>query len=62
MKLEEKIDYYIDSESGLIVLTSQYHEKRGYCCGNFCKNCPYDPKSERGNTNLKKRVGDSLKD
>jgi hypothetical protein len=33
-------DYYI-SEAGLMVFTAQYHLKRGYCCGNDCKHCPY---------------------
>jgi len=61
MSLIEGIDYYLDPNSGLIVLTSEYHKKRGYCCGNGCKECPYDPKAQRGNTKLKKRVDDSLK-
>lgn len=26
--------------------------KRGYCCGNKCKNCPYDPKWTKNNTKL----------
>jgi len=33
------IDYVI--ESGKIVFTKTYHLKRGYCCKNKCKNCPY---------------------
>jgi hypothetical protein len=41
MKLEEGVDYYIDEKSGLMVLTSFFLQKRGYCCKNFCKNCPY---------------------
>lgn len=41
MKLEEGVDYYIDEKSGLMVLTSLFLQKRGYCCKNFCKNCPY---------------------
>lgn len=61
MILTEGIDYYLDSDSGLIVLTSEYHEKRGYCCGNSCKNCPYYPRHIKGNTELKK-MDDSLKD
>jgi hypothetical protein len=28
--------------------------KNGKCCGNGCKNCPYDPKHTKGNTKLKK--------
>lgn len=32
-------DYTI--ENGLWVFTAWYHLRRGYCCGNGCKNCPY---------------------
>ncbi|MBK9995281.1 MAG: hypothetical protein IPP01_15175 [Saprospiraceae bacterium] len=38
-KLIEGIDYTI--ENGLFVFTSLYLTKRGYCCGNGCRNCPY---------------------
>lgn len=58
MKLEENIDYYIDERSGLMVLTAHFHEKRGYCCGNKCRECPYDPKHEKETT---KKLGGSLK-
>ncbi len=33
-------DYYL--EDGKYVFTSTYHLKRGYCCGNKCRHCPYD--------------------
>ena len=33
-------DYY-HSEDGFIVYTEKYHLKRGYCCQNNCKHCPY---------------------
>jgi hypothetical protein len=48
-KLVENIDYVIDKKSGLMILTSYFLSKRGYCCGNNCKNCPYHPKSTKGN-------------
>lgn len=35
----EGIDYYF--ENALMVLTAHYLLKRGYCCGNGCRNCPY---------------------
>ena len=38
-KLVEDIDYYF--ENGLMVLTAHFLGKRGYCCGNGCRNCPY---------------------
>ncbi len=37
--LEE--DFYYN-EKGYIVLTSVYHSKKGYCCGNGCLHCPYN--------------------
>nr|WP_170857101.1 DUF5522 domain-containing protein [Algoriphagus locisalis] len=33
-------DFYFN-EQGLMVFTKEYHQKRGYCCGNGCKHCPY---------------------
>ena len=40
----EYIDYY--KEQGYTVFTSWYHLKRGYCCGNGCRHCPY-PKDRK---------------
>ena len=40
MKIEEGLDYYFN-EDGNMVLTAHYLLKRGYCCGNGCKHCPY---------------------
>jgi 2-iminoacetate synthase ThiH len=39
-KLVESVDYYF--ENGLMVFTRKYHLDRGNCCGNGCKNCPYN--------------------
>jgi hypothetical protein len=39
--LEEGIDYYYN-EDGYIVLTAEFHLKKGSCCGNGCLHCPYD--------------------
>jgi len=39
-KLKEGLDYYFDA-NGLMVFTREYHLKRGYCCKNNCRNCPY---------------------
>ena len=33
-------DYYYNEE-GFLVFTEQYHLRRGYCCKNGCKHCPY---------------------
>jgi hypothetical protein len=37
---KEGVDFYF--EDGLMVFTEQYHKKRGYCCGNACRHCPYN--------------------
>lgn len=37
--LSEDGMYYI--ENGLVVFTEKFHLKRGYCCGNGCRHCPY---------------------
>jgi hypothetical protein len=39
----EGVDYYF--ENGLMILTAHFLLKRGYCCGNNCRNCPY-PKND----------------
>jgi hypothetical protein len=38
--LREFEDFYWDN--GLMVLTRAYHLKRGSCCGNGCRHCPYE--------------------
>ncbi len=38
-KLVENVDYCF--ENGLMVLTAHFLQKRGYCCDNGCRNCPY---------------------
>ena len=35
-------DFYY--ENGYKVMTTQYHLKRGYCCKNSCRHCPYEYK------------------
>ncbi|HXA02712.1 MAG TPA: DUF5522 domain-containing protein [Cytophagaceae bacterium] len=35
----EGIDFYI--ENGNYIFTAWYHLKRGDCCGNGCRHCPY---------------------
>jgi hypothetical protein len=31
-------------ENGKLVLTEHYHLRRGKCCDNDCKHCPYTKK------------------
>lgn len=38
-QLIEDEDYYF--EDGLMVLTDAYLRRRGYCCNNGCRHCPY---------------------
>ena len=33
-------DFYMTTE-GFMVFTEVYHLKRGYCCKNGCRHCPY---------------------
>lgn len=40
----EGADYYFNND-GYVVFTAKYLLERGYCCGNGCKNCPYDYKA-----------------
>ncbi len=38
---------YIDPDTGLFVMTTGHLTRRGYCCGNGCRHCPY-PEVEAG--------------
>ena len=38
--LKEGEDFYYN-ENGFLVFTEAYHLKKGYCCGNGCRHCPY---------------------
>jgi iron complex transport system substrate-binding protein len=38
-RLEERRDYYV--ENGAMVFTDSYLFRRGYCCDNGCRHCPY---------------------
>ena len=39
IKLKENEDYYM--ENGFLVFTKEYHIKKGKCCKNGCRHCPY---------------------
>lgn len=51
----EGVDYYLSKE-GYRVMTESYLVKRGYCCGNGCRHCPYEPKARKGNRKLRDDV------
>ena len=44
-------DFYWDK--GKMVMTEQCHIKRGNCCGNGCKHCPYGSTYQKDDTKLK---------
>ena len=39
---------YLDPVSGLFVMTAGYLVDRGWCCGQGCRHCPYEPGDEEG--------------
>ncbi len=41
-------DFYFDGP--YCVFTEAYHLRRGSCCGNGCRHCPYEPKHRKGAT------------
>ncbi len=41
-------DEFYMSEEGYIVFTEKYLLKRGYCCQNGCKHCPYGFNAKKG--------------
>lgn len=45
MSLKEGKDYYLENE--LIVFTEKFLTKRGYCCKNGCRHCPYMEEKEK---------------
>ncbi len=44
--LIEGIDFNLDAE-GMMVFTAHYLRKRGFCCKNGCRNCPYGFKKKK---------------
>lgn len=54
--LIEGLDYYIDAATGYSVFTEHFLEKRGSCCGNGCRHCPYDPKHGGAGAKIKSRA------
>ena len=52
MKLQPG-DYYV--ENGKYVFTEQYLLKRGWCCNNGCRHCPYKENfmAEKNEKNVK---------
>jgi hypothetical protein len=36
---DDEPDFYM--ENGFVVFTASFLRKRGYCCRNGCRHCPY---------------------
>jgi len=49
----EQDDYYLTPE-GYKVFTEKYLLKRGYCCQNGCRHCPYGFNKDKGRIDKKK--------
>lgn len=51
--LIENIDFYFEEKDGIKfkVFTEHYLLKRGFCCQNICRHCPYgfNPKNKKNN-------------
>ena len=50
--LNEGEDFYLN-EDGNMVFTAAYHLKRGYCCKNGCKHCPWNYQENKGARTVK---------
>jgi hypothetical protein len=47
-------EFYLSPE-GYIIFTEQYHLKRGYCCKNGCKHCPFGFNKKTGKFDNEKK-------
>jgi|TARA_R110002167_G_scaffold136327_6_gene323048 hypothetical protein len=50
LKLQPKDSYL---ENGNVVMTEDFHKRRGSCCGNNCRHCPYHPQHIKNNQQLR---------
>lgn len=48
--LIEGLDFYFENRDGIKfkVFTAHYLSKRGFCCKNNCRHCPYGFKTDKG--------------
>ena len=60
--LEEGSTTYIDPETGYTVFTELTHLKRGFCCGNQCRHCPYGFERVRSGIRRQAKVKSGDKD
>jgi hypothetical protein len=45
---DEAPDHYFDGP--YLVFTAAHHLRRGACCGNGCRHCPFEPRGLKGCT------------
>lgn len=38
--MEDEADWIVEAQ-GFYIATRSFLTRRGYCCGNQCRNCPY---------------------
>ena len=57
-QLEKYKDYYLENDR--VIFTADFHLRRGSCCGNGCRHCPYEPKNKRNNT-IKQKQYDTIR-
>ncbi len=56
LQLDPEDFYY--SEEGYLVFTEKYLLKRGYCCQNGCRHCPYGFNKKQGRIEKEKKDED----
>ncbi|GAX17565.1 cob(I)alamin adenosyltransferase [Fistulifera solaris] len=54
LAVEQGSTTYIDPDTGFTVFTELAHRRRGFCCENQCRHCPYDHVNVRGKTKTRK--------
>ena len=51
--IDNNTDYYLENDR--VIFTASFHIRRGSCCGNGCRHCPYTKPNTRGNIKLEKK-------
>jgi len=51
---KNNVDYYIEGER--VIFTALAHIKRGNCCGNVCRHCPYEPRHTKGKVVISEKL------
>ncbi len=56
MTHNKETSLFYKDETGNIVMTEQFHINRGFCCGNKCLHCAYNPPYIKNNTTLRNEI------